>query len=280
MINTVQIKRQQLTDGFFTIGTGKEVILVMGSCRVAPYLEYLHQWNLANGNRFTIHSIDPFNWNWDIKDNRVDHRVALLMMQTDKRMLEMLKSVNIFIHEYYQNAGMFNVNKESGKTIYDFGMKPEIDICIPNWNDLFVLAGDIVTFDNAMRIKAVQDYNVLGKLSEQTKKEIFELSQDNVRKFGKICYQSSLPEMASIFLQDWISKRMFWTYNHVSKHFTLAVFDLMNKKFLKLDLEKGFDPDHIDMFANNYTKLTEYDMEFYNFQWGEEVGLLKSKLFG
>jgi hypothetical protein len=143
-----------------------------------------------------------------------------------------------------------------------------------------VLFGDIVTFDTEMRKKAVQDYNVLGKLSDQTKKEIFEISQENVRKFGRVCYLSSLPEMSHIFLQNWIFKRMFWSYNHVSKHFTLEIFKLLNEKFLHLDLSKGFDENHVDLFANNYTKLTEYDIEFYNFQWGEEVGQLKNKIFG
>ena len=279
MINTVQIKHQQLTKGFFTIGSGPDVILIMGSCRVAPYVEYLHQWNLANGNRFTIHSIDPFNFNWNINDDRVDYIGALKEQESNQQLLAMLKSVKWFIHEYYQNAGMFNCDKSAAYSIYSFGMSPEIDVCIPNWNDLFVLAGDVVAFNLEMRKKAIQDFNVMGKLSDATKKEILELSQNDLRKFQKICYLSDLEEMGRIFLDNWLTKRYWWSYNHVSKHFTLAVFKLMNDKFLHLDLSKGFDENHADMFANNYTKLTDLDIELYNLQWGEEVIKLKTKLF-
>lgn len=279
MINTVQIKQQQLSKGFFTIGSGQDVVLIMGSCRVAPYVEYLHQWNLANGNRFTIHSIDPFNFNWNINDDRVDYIGALKEQESNQALLSMLKSVKWFIHEYYQNAGMFNCDKTATDGIYSFGMAPEIDICIPNWNDLFVLAGDIVSFNLEMRKKAIQDFNVMGKLSDATKAEILELSQTDLRKFGKICYLSDLEEMANIFLQNWIYKRYWWSYNHVSKNFTLAIFYLMNDKFLHLDLSKGFDVNHQDIFANNYTKVTDLDIELYNLQWGEEVIKLKTKLF-
>lgn len=171
MINTVQIKEQQLKNGFFSIGTGPEVILVMGSCRVVNYVSYLAALNIDN--RFTIYSLDPFNWNWDAKDNRVDYRAALLMLQYDEKMLTMLKSVKIFIHEYYANAGMFNCDKKGlTKTIYDYGMNPEIDVCIPNFNDYFILFPDIITFDTELRNMAMQDYNVLGKLAEQTQQLI------------------------------------------------------------------------------------------------------------
>lgn len=279
MINTVQIKQQQLTRGFFTIGNGPTVILVMGSCRVAPYVEYLHQWSIANGNKFTIHSLDPFNFNWDVNDDRVEYMGALEAQEKNEDLLSMLRSVEIFIHEYYQNAGMFNVNKGE-KNIYQFGMAPVQDICIPNFNDYFIFFGDIVTFDTEMRKMAMQDYNVLGKLSEQTEKAIMEVSQENCRKFGKVCYMSDVPEMANHFLANWLDKRFFWSYNHVSKHFTLAVFKFINEKYLHLDLSKGFDENHVDMFANNFTKLTEYDIKHYNFKWpNEEVIELKSKLF-
>lgn len=280
MINTVSIKQQQLTSGYFTIGSGPEVILVMGSCRVAPYVEYLHQWNLANGNRFTINSIDPFNWNWNINDDRVEYIGALKELETNHELLEMLKSVDVFLHEWYQNAGMFNCDKNATDGIYSFGIKAKIDVCIPSFNDLFILFGDIITFDSEMRRMAMQDYNVLGKLSEQTEAAIMEVSQNNLRKFGKVCYLSDVPEMANYFLANWLNKRFFHSYNHVSKDFTLAVFKFINDKFLHLDLSKGFDENHVDIFANNQTKLTEYDLKYYNFKWPDaEVIELKSKLF-
>src|ERR1035437_2380989 len=146
-INTVSIKGQQLANTYFQTGSGKEKVLIMGSCRVAPYVQYLNSWNEANGNRFTIYSLDPFNNHWGMNDERVDFDNALLKLETDERLLSMLKSVDYFFHEHYKNAGMFNVKKGDAKTIYNFGMSPKIDVCIPSWNDCFVLFTDKITFN-------------------------------------------------------------------------------------------------------------------------------------
>ena len=174
---------------------------------------------------------------------------------------------------------MFNCDLRAEKNIYNFALKPSIDICIPNFNDLFILAGDIVSFDAEIRKNAIADYNVLGKLSEQTEKKIFEKSQENARKFGSICLLSDIPEMSTYFLQEWLNKRLWWTYNHVTKHFTLFIFKILcNKLELQTSPEFIDEISKEDMFANNYTYLTEYDMKFYNFKWGEEVRPLRDKL--
>lgn len=278
MINTVFIKKNQLRHGFLTLGSGKEVVLIMGSCRVVNYVTYLNDWNEANGNRFTIHTLDPFNWWWNENDDRVDCEAVINGFEKDETMLSMLRSVDIFIHEYYQNFGIFNCSKESTKNIYQFGMSPKIDVCVPSFNDLFILFGDIVTFDSEMRKKAAQDFNALGKLSAKTKNEILEVSQQNIAKFYKVCRLSDIPEMESFFMLNFKSCRLFWSYNHVSKWFTLAVFKIMNSKFLKLDLSKGFNEGHEDIFANNYTYLTHEDIEAYGYNWGEEIKPLRDRL--
>lgn len=278
MINTLQIKQQQLSKGYFTAGSGKEVILVMGSCRVVNIVSYLDFWNKANGNRFTIHSIDPFSWNWDINEQRTDYEATLLQLEKHDGLLSMLKSVDWFLHEYYQHSGMFNVNKGSEKNIYQYGISPKLDICLPNWNDNFILANDIVSFDLNIRKKAIQDFNVLHRLSAEVEQEIYQRSQSNLKRFYDICGKSDLPEMKQYFENNFTKKRLFWTSNHTSKYFTLALFKLMNEKYLHLDLTNGFDENHIDIFANNYTYLTELDVKLYGYNWGEEIKPLRDKL--
>jgi hypothetical protein len=274
MINTVTIKGQQLLNGHFQTGNGSEKILIMGSCRVAPYVEYFHQWN--TGNRFTIYSIDPFSWNWNLKNERVNYEEALLKLETDDRLLRMLGSVDVFIHEYYQNAGMFNVNREKEKSIYDFGMNPGLDICLPNFNDYFILFHDIIAFDVAMRKKAIQDYNVIGRLSDETEEEIRAIIEVNLERFYSVCDKSSLPEMKPIFKVKMVKKRMWHNSNHVTKHFTLTMLYLLNNKFLHLDLNNEFwETISIeDMFGNSFTPLSEFD----RFDWGEKIVPLREKL--
>lgn len=274
MTNTVQIKKQQLSKGFFTIGNGPEVVLIMGSCRVVNYITYLHGYDK---NRFTIHSIDPFNFNWDAKDNRVDYVKAIEAMENHTALLKMLASVNVFIHEYYANFGMFNCDRNAEKNIYQFCMSPAVDVCIPNFNDVFILFGDIVTFDNDLRKMAIQDYLVTDKLSDQTELMIIEKSESNLAKFYEICLKSDLPELMPMFKEWHLRVRMYWTYNHVSKFFTLAVMKLMNEKYLNLP-GLVLDETHEDIFANNYTYLTEYDRKR-GYDWDEEVKPLRNKLF-
>lgn len=281
MINTVNTKQEQLSNGFFSIGSGKEAILIMGSCRSVPYMNYFAAFNEENNDRFTINFIDPFYNNWNEKDERVNYEEALSNCEKNDKLLEMLRSVDIFIHEFYNNAGLFNCDKKAPKNIYQFGLNPKIDICIPNYNDVFVLFGDIVTFDVEMRKKAMQDYNTTGKLSEEVQHEIFQLSQNNLNKFYDICLKSDFPEMKEFFQRNMKEKRMFWTYNHITKEFTYFIFVRLLKRFLGIDLSEKFIRQIYqmpDMFANNYTYLTPFDLKWYGFNWNEEVKPLRDKL--
>ena len=281
MINTINTKAEQLSKGFFSTGNGKETVLVLGSCRSIPYMNYFTELNNENGGRYTINFIDPFYSNWNEKDERVDYEQALMECEKNESLLEMFSKVDVFIHEYYGNAGLFNCDKTAGKNIYQFRLNPKIDVCIPNYNDRFVLFGDIVTFDTEMRKKAMQDFNVIGGLSEQTQKEIFDISQQNLNKFYEICRLSDIPEMEQYFKDNFTKRRLFWTYNHVAKDFTYFIFVKLCKKFLGIDLSEQFIRQIYqmpDMFANNYTYLTFYDVKWYGFDWNEEIKQLRDKL--
>lgn len=274
MINTVQIKEQQFSTGSYSTGSGSKVILILGSCRAVPYLTYINDWNNQNGNRFTIHFIDPFNYNWDIAGGRVDYIAELTKQETNQRLLILLKTVDIFIHEYYGNAGMFNVFKDAEKNIYQFGLNPKLDITIPNYNDIFVLTREIVSFDMAIRKMAIQDYNVNGKLSVQTIDAIENVRQNNLQRFYDICSKTDFPEFAEIFANNYKSVRYFWTFNHTGKQFSKTIFKLMNDKFLNLDLN-NYTINEEDLYANNFTYLCEYDL---GYSWNEEIKQLKEIL--
>lgn len=274
MINTLEIKQQQFVHGTFRIGTGPKTILIVGSCRSVPYLTYLGEWNAQNGNRFSIHFLDPFNWNWNMQEERVDYNAELIKQESNKILLETLAKTSIFIHEYYANAEMFNCEKSAEKNIYQFGLNPEIDICTPNFNDIFILTSDILRFHPEVMKLAVQDYNVNGRLSPQTIEAIDDVRTRNINRFIDICFKTDFPEFAEIFMNEYKKRRFFHTFNHTSKLFAQTLFRLMNDKFLHLDLS-GYVINEIDLYENPRTHLTEYDI---GYEWKEEVKPLKDIL--
>ena len=275
MINTIQLKTAQLRDGFFKIGSGSEVILIQGSCRAVPYVTYLNDWNNQNGNRFTICYIDPFSWHWYMDEQRVpNYEKELEKQETNTALLDMLKTVKYFIHEYYKNAGMFNVEKDGEKNIYQYGLNPTKDICLPSFNDIFVLTREIVSFDMNIRKLAIQDYNVNGQLSEYTLSQIDKVRENNLQRFYDICSKTDFPEFAEIFANGYKQKRFFWTFNHISKEFNQIIFKLMNDKYLHLDLT-SYNMSNVDLYANNYSYLCEHDK---GYNWNEEIKLLRDIL--
>lgn len=285
MINTINSKAAQLEEGFYRFGTGEIKMLIIGSCRTIPYLNYFYDWNKQNNDKITVSFLDPFNFCYDKDDNRVNVEEKITSMEGDSTFKAMLKSTKIFVHEHYANFGMFNCDRNAAKNVYQFGMNPELDITICNFNDYFILFGDIVSLDVAIRKKAIADYNVLGKLSEQTANEMYGVSTANLTKFYDVCRKSDTPEMADYFADNFLQKRMHFNSNHVTKHFTLFIFTLLFTKFLnKLGFKLTYEfinylAEQPDMFANNYTHLTELDVFYYNYDWpGEEVIPLKEKL--
>lgn len=273
MINTVETKEQQLKKGFYSIGKGYKVILIIGSCRSVPYITYFDNIHTIS-HYYTIAFIDPFNFNWDENDSRVDYGDALLKCESNPELLDLLSRTEIFVHEYYANAGMFNCSKDSEKNIYQFGMAPQKDICIPNFNDVFILTKDIVSFDMEIRKKVIQDLNVLNKLSESTLFDIELVRKKNLQRFYDICSKTDFPEFAEIFATQYKDRRFFWTFNHVSKHFTQEIFRMMCSKYLDIYLP-DFKLSEEDLYANNYTKLTEYD---FGYKWNEKSKLLKEMI--
>lgn len=236
MINTVDTKAEQLRNGCFEIGNGPEKILIIGSCRSVPYVEYLKQ---ANSGRFTIRYIDPFNWHWDCLENFIDFEAKINSLETDPRILEILSSTTIYIHEFYDSFGMFNSSRSNPKNIYQFGLNPQLDICIPNFNDVMIL----------------------GKSKEE--------GEAALEKFYGICRQTSFPEMEEYFRLHWRTTRLFWTHNHVSRHFTLFIFRLLNEKFLHLKLSDDFWNGivSLDLLGNTPGEVTQQDRFNHKLEW-------------
>lgn len=242
MISTIETKQAQLKDGFYQSGSGPEQILILGSCRTIPYLSYLVRYNEGK-NQFSILRIDPCDW--------AVEGIDLTSFEKDERILSVLKSAKIFIHEHLENYGMFNTDREQEKHIYQFGVNALHDISIPNWHDRLILQNDWI------------DYGTI------TPPNYAEFGEAEVKEFCSICKLTSFPEFAEHFRDNWRSTRFFWRPNHTSAAFTLYIFRQLNEKFLHLDLTEEFwsGASQEDLFKDPHTQVTQHDREAYQIIW-------------
>lgn len=257
MFNTVDVKSQWQT--VFCCGNTvdpQDIVLVLGSCRVVPYINYLHEANAVCGNRFKIYCIDPINYMVDSAGNKLDTAGLLKALETDERFLSILKSVTIFVHEGLSSFGILNTLRDAETNIYQFGIAPKHDINIPNFHDVFILFNDFKTMG------ACPDITSGGPA-------FFIEGEHHIDRFCAICHKSSFPEFAQWFRDNYLERRLFHSFNHVSSAFTLEIFRLMNEKFLKLELDENFwqQIGKDDMYANVQTPVTDLDRKWRAFRW-------------
>lgn len=253
----------------YSEGVAKESILIVGSCRAVAYLNYLHRYNEMAGKPFRIQFVEPWNCHWSEDGKEQDFEAALLRAETDERILTALRDATIFIHEHYENAGMFNTSYLSDKSIYQFGLKPRVNVTIPNFHDCWVLGLEQIMFNHDLRNRLA----VHGRVTEEIFAEMRDRGLREVAKFFSVCRLSDFPEMVEYFQDHWRKERLFWKGNHVSKWFTLHIFRLMNEKFLHLELSNDFwyGASQEDLFANDITPMTQFDVDAYGLQWPEPI---------
>lgn len=271
--DTINTKVSQLTTGWTKVGSGSTILLLMGSCRSVPYLNFLEDVN--RDNRFTIVYIDPFNWNYDTVGNQINLEDVLEAKQTDGMLLELIRHADVFLHEHFQNFGMFNTDKECAKHIYQFGMAPALDLVIPNYNNHFILFQDLVNFHQMVREAAAAELAV-GPLSQRIIDIIVRLGLADIDKFVGICFKSSFPEFGDLFRLTWRTRRYWWTCNHVTSRFTTEIF-LMACKRIGIDVPAGLVEGWIadDPYSTHHTPMTPYDQEHYGIAWPEQPMPLK-----
>lgn len=248
MIYTFTTKEQQLRNGFFRTGTGPKNVLIVGSCRAMPYLNFLDRAN--KDNSMSIFYINPSDWHWNERGELVVMEAVVDALESDERILGVIRSANVFIHEHFGNYGFFNTSREAPKNVYQFGMSAEHDISVPNFHDHFILRNDFAAFG-----PVPEDWVDRGRAA--------------INKFCDLCALSSFPEMANHFRSNWQTTRFFWTANHISTEFSICIFKWMNEKFLKLPLNESYwgAASSEDMFREPHTHATQQDADAYGITW-------------
>ena len=270
MINTQNIKSKRF-DGLFQCGNpdSKEVVFMMGSCRGVPHLNFL---NAAHNGRFKIYYVDPHDFHWDAQNNLVDLHEAIDTASKDPRTLEAFRSATVFIHEHYSNYGCFNTNRAAPGNIYEHGMAAPVDICLPNFHSKFMLFQEIL--DHQMRVEGVEI-----EVTPLLVGDFTSIGRESIASFKEMCVKTSFPEFADYFEANMRRVRMFFSNNHVSHHFTIPLFRMLNERYLGLPVDQAFYDGLYqtpDMYASHgVVPLTKYDVEAHGWQWSESIHELK-----
>lgn len=275
MFSTVNTKVEQLRNGFTRSGTGQKKVLIIGSCRSVSYMNFFSDIN--DNNALSIYFIDPFYWNWDIHDNRVDLHENLKRCETHNGILDLIRTTDWFIHEHYENFDMFNTDSRCEKKIYDFGMNAKVDFTIPNYSNKFVLFQDIVDFNHELRPLARRDLAENGNLSSDLQQAIANSGRADIAKFISVCNLSSFPEFGKSFGENWTKTRFFWNLNHVTSRFTTGIFELISHRLglaMTPKLKAKWNAE--DPFASHFTKPTQYDVDNYGLRWPEQIAQIKT----
>src|SRR6266478_4604586 len=101
MITTTTIK-EKLRD-VFEIGSGNTNILILGSCRCVPYINYLNRYNQSNAEPYKIYVIEPNNYHYGPNDTPMNLEEELTKLETNERILSIIQESDIFIHEHYSH---------------------------------------------------------------------------------------------------------------------------------------------------------------------------------
>lgn len=264
MYDTCSIKNEWRT--VFCCGNKnnpQDVILILGSCRVVPYLNYCAHANDVLGNPFKIYAIDPINYQIDAAGNMLDTRGLLKALETNEHFLSILRETTIFIHEGLSSFGILNtIQPAPGDTwekpvwIYDFGLTPRVDVNIPNLHDTPILANDVIALHPEFQNR---------ELTADDELQIIAIGDEQIERFMGVCDRTSFPEFGPWFRASYAKVRLFHSFNHVASGFTKKIFELANEKFLHLDLPPEFwasrEFQH-DMYANNSTPVTALDRKY------------------
>lgn len=274
MLDTVNTKEDQVRNGFFQIGSGPIRVLLLGSCRILPYANYLIR---LGQDHFTINVINVVNCWQDEAGRPTEGEKGAARFECSPKVMEMIRTTEWFLHEHTENFGLFNTGDLCEKNIYQFGMNARLDISLPNFHDVFILFQDIIDWNPNLKLMAKADIERTQQVSDTTQKAIAGMGFDQVAKFLENCRKTDLPEFADLFEKRWMRIRYFWTINHVSAAFTGAVFKLANDKFLNWAIPCDFWQAIAkeDLYDNHRTAITKYDVKQYGLTWKQPIETLR-----
>ena len=244
--------------GKFTFGNpdAGEVVCLVGSCRIAPILNYFRAYNSLHGDRFELICLNPVEmWEGDGTSLADGTRKCLADFRFGK--------VDFLICEHMVNCGVLNTldspafcQDHTRENLFkSLGCAPGAILRLPNWHTLHIYDAETAGFDPSY---AAMDP---GDRKEFLRRQVAEHKE----RYLGYCRDCSFPEMEQWTLDNWTKVRMGWTNSHATRELSWKLFELIARDMgLEIIPQLAAHPFCTrDMFVGrgHHTELTPLDYE-------------------
>ena len=243
--------REAYGTGKFTFGNpdAGEVICLIGSCRIAPIINYFRAYNALYGDRFELICLNPVEM-WEGAGHSMANGVNKVLK--DFR----FGKVDTLVCEHMVNCGVINTAEDAEENVFkSLGCAPARILRLPNWHAVHIYDAETAMFN--------ADYAAMGP-AERKEFLIQQLAGHKERYLG-YCRESSFPEMEQWTLENWTKVRMGWTNSHATLALSWKLFGLVMRDMgLEITPQLAGHPFCTkDMFVGrgHHTELTPLDYE-------------------
>ena len=195
-----------------------ENILLIGSCRIVPFLNYLMHHDLF-GNKFNYLCILVY---------------VPEMIQLSEEIIfneEIKKQIcgsTILFSEYVKNYNYFNTQRLTEKSIFNIHNSFTREIIIPNWGDICLYTKDLIQYKN---LKNEFDQLIKHEISLQDFTTILQNCQkQELQRHANLLNKSNYPELITFTNSNLTWLKLAHTLNHPSNIYFIEMYRLIIEK--------------------------------------------------
>jgi len=235
-----------------------ENILLIGSCRITPFLNYLINHDLF-GNKYNYLCVLLYNPQMIILSEEIIF---------NNEIKDQLFKCKFLFAEYCKNYNYFNTQRLTEKCVFRVYDSFEKEIILPNWQDICLYSKDLITK------RGIHNYNgIVNEFKQLINGEMhnydfFELLQNvqniELERYYDILKKANFPELISFIQINLQNIRLANSQNHPSNFYFLEMYRLVIEKYFlggPFFLPQSIiDATREEFLKSNCdTKLTFYD---------------------
>ena len=254
MITTNHL-RAAYDNGSYSFGNSGAfyVICLVGSCRIVPILNYFRAYNALNGYPFELLCFNPVEF-WQGAGTDIAELVAERLK--DYR----FKHVDTLVCESLKTCGPLNTFEDLPQNIFtSLDCKPETTFRIPNWHGMLFYDTEVEHYNKEYASLSRTDRIAMLRTITALYKT----------KFLNRCAKSSFPELVQWTEDNWLTTRLGWTSEHVSRNLSWKYFELICRDMgIPITPELAGHPFCVsDPYASTGAIVNDLDREANNWKY-------------